>query len=111
MEVNTGKIKVMQIQKAGRLCHHDQLTDRNTSVEFVNFFIYLGVWELFLQTNAIPTKHLKHSRRKAFVGTNTLSMKMYLANVQLNTARTLFETKILPSATFCLEIFGEKLTE
>ena len=107
LEANTGKTKVMKIRKAGRLCHYDQLTYRNTTMEFVNSFNYLGV---ISRTNAYLTKHLKHLR-EALLGANTLSMKTDLAKVQLNTARTLFETIILPSATYFLEMFGEKLTE
>ena len=108
LEANTEKTKVLKIRKAARLCHYDRLTYRNTLLEFENSFIYLGV---ILQTNAYPNKHLKHLRRKALVGTNTLSMKIDLAKVQVNTARTLFETIILPSAIYFLEMFGEKLAE
>ena len=108
LEVKTRKTKVMKIRKAGKLNHYDHLIYRNTVLEFVNSFKYLGV---ILQTNANPTKHLKHLRRRALVGTITLSMKMDLTEVQLSTARTLFESTILPSATYCQEIFVEKLTE
>ena len=108
LEVNTGKTKVTKIRKACRLCHYDKLTYRKTILEFVNSFNYLGV---ILQSNANPTKHLKQLRRKVLVGNYILSRKMDLAKEQLNTTRTLFESKILPSATYCLELFGGKLTE
>ena len=71
-------------------------------------FNYLGV---VFQPNVDPTKHLKRLRSNALVGTKTRSVKIDLVKVQMNTARKLFETIILPSATFCLETFREKLTE
>ena len=58
-----------------------------------------------------PTKHLKHLRRKALIGTKTLSVKIDLAKVQLSTAMTLFESIILPSATYSLEVYRGKITE
>ena len=108
LEVNTGKTKVMKTRKASRLRHYDQLTYRNTLLEFVTSFNYLGV---ILQTNAKPIKHLKHSRRRGLFGTKTPSMRKDLAKLQLKTAWTLFESIIFPSATYCLEIFGKELTD
>ena len=90
------KTQSNKITKRKRLCHYNQLTYRNTLLEFVKSFLnLLGV---ILQRNANPTKNVKHLRRKALVGTNTLSMKIDLAEVQLNTTKTIFEPIILPSA-------------
>ena len=108
LEVNTGKTKVTKIRKAGRLSQYDQLTYRNTLLYFVNSFKFLGV---ILQTKANPTKHPKHLRRKALVRSKSLSLKMDQAKMQLKRGRTLFESLITPSASYCLRVFREKLTE
>ena len=54
LEVNTEKTKVMKMRKAGRLCLYDLLTYKNTALEFVNTFNYMGA---VLQTNANPTSN------------------------------------------------------
>ena len=64
----------------------------------VSEFVYLGVE---FQTNLRPTKHLKHHVTKAVIASNSLNTKLDLNKISLISGTTLFNTGIIPTATYC----------
>ena len=97
ISVNVKKTKIMRICKAGGLKTKPNICSRKEPIELVNEFVYLGVK---FQTNLKPTKHLKHLVTKAVIATNSLNTKLDMNKNSLISASRLFNTVIIPAATY-----------
>ena len=70
-------------------------------------FVYLGIK---FQTNLKPTKQLKHLVTKAVIATNSPNTKLDLNKISLISATRLFNTLIIPAATYGHHIFKDLMS-
>ena len=97
MTVNTKKTKVMKFRRGGRLALTDKVTIRDTELEFVNSYKYLGVT---MQTKLFGfSLHVKNKKRSALAGITALT---HLSKLSLETAMEIFRTKICPMVEYAL---------
>ena len=104
LDLNPGKTKVIKFRNGGHKCQDDLFWFRNSEIEMVSSYEYLGIT---LQTTLTFTEHIRKLKRRAAVEISSLS-KLHL--VSLDCALKIFHMKIMPSITYCLDIISPRLT-
>ena len=107
ISVNVKKTKIMRFCEGGGLIKKPNICYGKEPIKVVNEFVYLGVK---FQTNLKPTKHLKHLVTKAVIATNSLITKLDLNKISLISATRLFNTVIIPAATYGHQIFKDLIS-
>ena len=104
LEVNVKKTKAIKFRRGGRLKSTDTLWYKNTSVEFVNSFEYLGVT---LQPTWTFTNHIRTKRIKCMA---RLCMVKNLPKLSIDCANKLFNIVLKPIITYAIKSFWYDLT-
>lgn len=104
-EINETKTVQMVFRKGGRISPNDTLSLNETPLEIVNSFKYLGVT---LQPTASSFR--LHIQERAAASIKAMYDVKNLPLLSIDTAMTLFETKITPIITYGIEVVWEKLT-
>ena len=105
LTVNSDKTVAMRFRNGGRVPGDASLTLDGKPIPYVNKFVYLG---LYISFNArCFTWHIKDRCRKALLAAATIKKPQLLS---VRTAMQLFDIKVLPTATFAVELIWEHLT-
>ena len=105
LHLNESKTKVVKFRKGGRLAQNDVFTYHDKEIEVVSSYEYLGIT---LQSQLTFTEHILKIKRKSAAVIGTLT-KLHLVTVDC--AIRIFNMKIKPIITYCLDIFAEFLTK
>ena len=105
MEINSTKTKVMKFRRGGRLAKKDHFTCGQQPLEFVTHFKYLGV--TFQTTGTTFTRHIEE---RAAAATKAVYDIPKLKLLSLPTAMALFKLKVMPAATYGIQLIWNHLT-
>ena len=104
IQLNESKTKVVKFRNGGRLAQEDKFTYRDSPIEVVSSYEYLGIT---LQSKLTFTEHILKIKRKCAAVIGTLT-NLHL--VSLICAIRIFDMKIKPMITYCLDLISEHLT-
>lgn len=106
LTINKRKTVQMVFRKGGRLSPLDTLSYKGEQIQIVNEFKYLGVT---LQTST--TSYRCHIKERSTAAIRAIYDIKEITRLSLNTAMMLFKAKIVPIATYGLEIIWEHLSK
>ena len=104
IQLNETKTKVVKFRKGGKLAQEDTFTYRNSRIEVVSSYEYLGIT---LQSQLTFTEHILKLKRKTATVIGALT-KLHL--VSTNCALKIFDMKIKPMVTYCIDLYSEELS-
>lgn len=104
LAVNLDKTKVIKFRKGGRLARNDKILFNGEPVEFVSSYEYLGIT---LQSRLTFTEHIKKIKRRMLMVTGSLRD---LRSASTSCALKIFDMKILPAVTYCLDLYAADLS-
>ncbi len=108
LSVNVNKTKAMKFRLGGRLCKNDVISYKGENIEFVSKFTYLGV---VLQTKGGFSEHIEHLKNKGIAACIKIVNKLPINMMSLNSLERLFNTVVLPSASYGLRAISQSLGE
>ena len=104
INVNLAKTKVIKFRKGGRLARNDRLLFNGNAVQFVNKYEYLGVT---LSSRFSFSHHIENKVTKASSAIGALT---HVGKLSVETAYSIFRTKVQPILHYCLEPLAPHLT-
>lgn len=105
MEINMEKTVQMTFRNGGREAKEDRIYIGSEPLRTVNSFKYLG---LTLQTTARSFRI--HIKSRAAAATKAMFDIQAISRISLKTAMALFNAKIVPIATYGIDLIWEKLS-
>ena len=105
LEINESKTKAMKFRCGGRLAEHDKIMFRNSPIELVNNFSYLGV--RFSTSGTCFSAHIAERVAKSVTAMSSIPSPQKLS---LNTAMQLFQMKVGSVASYGVPLLWADLT-
>lgn len=106
MTLNTNKTELVIFRRGGRIAEEDYILCKGQRLKTSNSYNYLGIT---MQTTG--TTFTIHLREKIAAAVRCISDIKHLSLLSIETAMKLFEAKVVPTATYGIDLIWEHLTK